>query len=233
MVPICETCVLQASVDLFAPSAFPAASSSTVDFFAAAADYSSPAEVKPSKSETTGTMADPFAAPSKSENTSSSVVDPFAALPLNNFEGSDLFGDFTSHTAPASNGQPEKSAGEDFSVSNQSILKEAKTTAKKDTFQVKSGIWADSLSRGLIDLNISAPKKVSLADIGIVGGLSDGTDEKEKGPPVSTYGMGRAMGAGSGMGKSGFNSTSSGGMGMGRGDGSFSKLSQYDFGSFK
>ncbi|KAL6519870.1 hypothetical protein OROMI_032764 [Orobanche minor] len=25
---------------------------------------------------------------------------------------------------------------------------------KKDAFQVKSGIWADSLSRGLIDLNI-------------------------------------------------------------------------------
>ncbi|GKV09988.1 hypothetical protein SLEP1_g21416 [Rubroshorea leprosula] len=55
---------------------------------------------------------------------------------------------------------------------------------RKDTFQVKSGIWADSLSRGLIDLNITAPKKVNLADVGIVGGLSD-TDERGKGPPTS------------------------------------------------
>jgi len=29
-------------------------------------------------------------------------------------------------------------------------------SAKKENFQVKSGIWADSLSRGLIDLNITA-----------------------------------------------------------------------------
>ncbi|KAG5540555.1 hypothetical protein RHGRI_020687 [Rhododendron griersonianum] len=47
-------------------------------------------------------------------------------------------------------------------------------------------------------LEAALAKKVSLADIGIVGGLSDGSDEKDKGPPTSFY-MGRAMGAGSGI----------------------------------
>lgn len=47
-----------------------------------------------------------------------------------------------------------------------------------------------------------AAKKVSLVDVGIVGGLSDGSDEKEKGPPTTFY-MGRAMGSGSGLGMSG------------------------------
>jgi epsin len=55
-------------------------------------------------------------------------------------------------------------------------------------------------------LNLLAAKKVSLADVGIVGGLSDGSDEKEKGPPTSYY-MGTAMGAGSGLGRSGFSSS--------------------------
>lgn len=51
-------------------------------------------------------------------------------------------------------------------------------------------------------LNFAA-KKVSLADVGVVGALSDGSDEREKGP-MASYSMGRAMGAGSGLGKSGF-----------------------------
>lgn len=47
---------------------------------------------------------------------------------------------------------------------------------------------------------------MSLADIGVVGELSDGLAEKEKGPPTSYY-KGRAMGAGSGLGRSGFASS--------------------------
>ncbi|XP_058091356.1 clathrin interactor EPSIN 1-like isoform X2 [Magnolia sinica] len=195
-------------------SAFPAASSSTMDFFAAP-DSTLPTETKPPKPE-----------PTNPNN-----IDPFAAMPLNNFEGSDLFGDFTSHTGPVSTEPPQNSANEGLSISNQNISTQSKTPAKKDTFQVKSGIWADSLSRGLIDLNITAPKKTSLAEIGIVGGLSDGTDEKEKGPSTSIY-RGRAMGVGSGIGRSGFTPPPAGGMGMG-GDVSFSKLGQYQFGSFK
>lgn len=75
----------------------------------------------------------------------------------------------------------------------------------------------------------SAAKKADLKDIGIVGGLGDGSDEKEKGPP--TMYMGRAMGTGSGLGRSlpGFNSA-----GAGVGDDFFSSLSQQNqFGSFK
>lgn len=51
-----------------------------------------------------------------------------------------------------------------------------------------------------------AAKKVSLVDVGIVGGLSDGADEMAKGPPPSFH-MGRAMGTGSGLGRSGFTSS--------------------------
>ena len=54
---------------------------------------------------------------------------------------------------------------------------------------------------------VVAAKKVDLSDVGIVGGLSAGTEEKDKGLPNSLY-MGRAMGTGSGLGKSTGYSTS-------------------------
>lgn len=60
---------------------------------------------------------------------------------------------------------------------------------------------------------------MSLANIGIVGGLSDGSDDKEKVLPSSVY-MGRSMGMGSGVGGAGA-------------DVNFSNRSQYQFGSFK
>jgi epsin len=137
---------------------------------------------------------------SKSENSApvnNSTFDPFASVPLNNFDGSDVFGDFTSQSDSAPS-QPSTNVVTDGVASAQSLT-ESNVSTKKDAFQVKSGIWAESLSRGLIDLNISAPKKVSLADVGIVGGLNDGSDEREKGPPATFY-MGRAMGSGSGLG---------------------------------
>ncbi|XP_010914749.1 clathrin interactor EPSIN 1 [Elaeis guineensis] len=222
------TCHTQGSTDLFAsqpaiPAAFP---SNNVDFFAAP-DPGLPTETK-----------SPI-----SEPASNKIFDPFAAIPLNNFESSDPFGAFTSHSEPAATKPSQQSTtsslnklDETFgaftsytevattepsqhstnnSLNNldQTSLTASKPAAKKDTFQVKSGIWADSLSRGLIDLNITAPKKVNLADIGIVGGLSDGSDEKEKGLPTSAY-MGRAMGTGTGLGRSGFpSSTAMGGSG--------------------
>lgn len=80
-------------------------------------------------------------------------------------------------------------------------------------------------------MNWIAAKKVSLADVGVVGGLSDSSDEREKGPPTSFY-MGRAMGAGSGLGKSSFTSSQSTDVGdffsnFGNGN------QQYQYGSFK
>ncbi|KAI8547112.1 hypothetical protein RHMOL_Rhmol07G0169300 [Rhododendron molle] len=203
----------QAKVDLFAskPALSPSVSSS-VDFFA-----------------TPDPIVQTDKTSSKFEPINTNAVDPFAAVPLNSFDGSDLFGAFTSNADASSAEATKKSEGSDNNLNGKSSA-ESKPPSKKDSFQVKSGIWSDSLSRGLIDLNISAPKKVSLADIGIVGGLSAGSDEKDKGPPTSFY-MGRAMGAGSGIGRSsGF--TSSTGTGS---DDMFSNLGaqQYQFGGFK
>ncbi|KAG6739490.1 hypothetical protein POTOM_057088 [Populus tomentosa] len=93
-----------------------------------------------------------------------------------NFDGSDLFGAFTWSSNPASTESTE-SPGSLNNVDGESLA--SSNPRQKEGFQVKSGIWADSLSRGLIDLNISAPKKVSLVDVGVVGDLTDGLDERE------------------------------------------------------
>lgn len=197
-------------VDLFASQPAPSAAASTIDFFAA------PDPVIQSDNKS-----------SKSDQMNINLVDPFAAVPLNTFDNSDPFDSFVSH-------KPEPIPSEDANnggnhdacekVSKSSV--EAKTPPK-DTFQVRSGIWADSLSRGLIDLNISAPKKVNLADVGIVGGLTDGSDEREKGP--TTFYTSRAMGQGIGHAKSGFPSAAT------AGDDIFSSLNtqNYQFGSFQ
>ncbi|KAM0968203.1 hypothetical protein ACFX2I_016539 [Malus domestica] len=206
----------QNGVDLFAsqPTISPPASS-TVDLFATPDPVIQP--------ETKSTNAAP---------TNTNIVDPFATVPLNNFDGSDIMGAFASHSDSAAS-EPSQSSVNDGSHNNlgKQSLADSKTPPKKD-FQVKSGIWADSLSRGLIDLNISAPKKVNLADVGIVGGLTDGTDEREKGGPPTSYYMGRAMGSGTGLGKSGFPSS----QGIGDDD-LFSSLSggnqQYQYGGFQ
>ncbi|KAL9230365.1 hypothetical protein vseg_005727 [Gypsophila vaccaria] len=174
----------QVNVDLFAA---PASSTATMDFFASP----EPIVRAEAKSEAS--------APSNMN-----FVDPFAAVPLDNFDGSDLFGGFTSHGSQPSQ-EPIQNTVKNAvpSESNSKLVQESKVPGKKDGFQVKSGIWADSLSRGLIDLNISAPKKVNLTDIGIIGGLSDGSDEKQKGPSTFSY-MGTSMGLGSGFGTSNF-----------------------------
>ncbi|XVE70972.1 hypothetical protein DITRI_Ditri10aG0112700 [Diplodiscus trichospermus] len=101
----------------------------------------------------------------KPDPVNANIVDPFAAVPLNNFDGSDISGSFTSHSDSASK-EPTQNPINEANRNNVSTKssQDSKAPQKKDTFQVKSGIWADSLSRGIIDLNISAPKKVSLAD---------------------------------------------------------------------
>lgn len=189
------------------------ATSSTVDLFA-----------------TSDTVSQPEIKSTNTAPTNANIVDPFAAVPLNNFDDSDPFGALTSHSNSVSSEPSQNSVnGGSNNILGANVAPDAKSSAKKDAFQVKSGIWADSISRGLIDLNISAPKKVSLVDIGVVGGLSDGSEEKEKGPATSYY-MGRAMGAGSGLGRSGFPSSQPPG-----GDDLFSSLGgqQYQFGGFQ
>ncbi|KAK4422245.1 Clathrin interactor EPSIN 1 [Sesamum alatum] len=203
-----ESPVHQTNFDPFASQSTPAVST-TMDLFAAPSPVSQP-DKKASKSDGTST-----------------AVDPFAAVPLTNFDGSDPFGPFTSHTDPVSTASNKSSPSDGSHGKVNGFATETRPTPKKEGFQVKSGIWADSLSRGLIDLNITAPKKVNLADVGIVGGLTDGPEEKDKGMLPPFY-MGQAMGVGSGSGKSGFTSTS-------KDDDFFSSLGsqQYQFGGFQ
>ncbi|KAK7251535.1 hypothetical protein RIF29_34825 [Crotalaria pallida] len=88
---------------------------------------------------------------------------PFAAIPLNNFDGSDMFGEFTSQSDSVPS-QPSNSVVSDASHGdmNGKSLRDSKVSPKKDAFQMKSGIWADTLSRGFIDLSISALKLIIL-----------------------------------------------------------------------
>ncbi|WCJ39074.1 Clathrin interactor EPSIN 3 [Euphorbia peplus] len=98
----------------------------------------------------------------------------------------------------------------------------------KDKFETKSTVWADTLSRGLVNLNISGPKTNPLADIGVdFDAINRREKRMEKQPtvaPVSTVTMGKAMGSGSGIGRAGVgairpssNPMMSSGMGMGGG----------------
>uniref|UniRef100_A0A1J3EAV5 Clathrin interactor EPSIN 1 n=1 Tax=Noccaea caerulescens TaxID=107243 RepID=A0A1J3EAV5_NOCCA len=180
----------QKEVDLFSasePSVTVSSAPSTVDLFASNESVASP-EAKIPKPE-------PMSSPT--------IVDPFAALPMDNFDGTDPFGAFTSHSTSVPTG-PHAPAVHGSATSTTSPLSLADSKPqqlqKKDPFQVKSGIWADSLTRGLIDLNITAPKKASLADVGVVGGL--GNEEGNK-ASAATYYSGWSMGAGSGLGKTG------------------------------
>ncbi|KAF5743213.1 ENTH/VHS family protein [Tripterygium wilfordii] len=210
----------QTDVDLFASQpAISSAAPPTVDFFATPDPVVQP-EMKTPEVD------------AKSEPTTTNIVDPFASFPMNNFDESNLFGGFSSHSDPAATNNPlSPPADSSLNSVGGKALEDSKPTPKKDSFQVKSGVWADSLSRGLIDLNITAPKKASLSGVGIVG-LDDGLDRKEKGPPASNN-MARAMGMGSGLGMSGF--VSSQVPDSSSGDNFFSSLGsqQYQFGGFK
>ncbi|CAM6069416.1 unnamed protein product [Sphagnum tenellum] len=84
---------------------------------------------------------------------------------------------------------------------------------KKTFAPLKSTLWADTLSTGLVDLNIAGPKVNPLADLGIQltdaslrNELWGGSDNKKKDERKSIYGassMGQAMGVGSGLGRAG------------------------------
>ncbi|XP_047964627.1 clathrin interactor EPSIN 1-like [Salvia hispanica] len=201
----------QFDVDLFAsPPAPTPAISAPMDFFAAPAPASH-IDSRVSKSDGT-----------------SNISDPFANVPMNNFDGSDPFGAFSSHTDPSPVVSNQSSSSQGSNGNTNGASPETYAPPPKKEFQVKSGIWADSLSRGLIDLNITAPTKVNLAGVGIVGGLSDPSQEKDMGGLPSFY-MGRPMGGGPMLGKSGPTSTSTN-------DDFFSSLSSSQhsqFGSFQ
>lgn len=159
---------MQGNFDPFASQpAFPAAISSNVDLFDV------PNTGLPSETKASNTV-------------NNESFDPFAAIPINSFDGSDPFGTFAyakqvttepaqNYTNTTKNNVDEDSAFGDFTSHTEQTLPEpsqhsskgslnnlktpltvSAPAARKDNFQVKSGVWADCLSRGLIDLNISA-----------------------------------------------------------------------------
>ncbi|KAI3459748.1 hypothetical protein Pfo_016411 [Paulownia fortunei] len=79
--------------------------------------------------------------------------------------------------------------------------------SSKDKFETKSTVWADTLSRGLVNLNISGPKTNPLADIGVDFDAINRKEKRMEKPTTatvtSTVSMGKAMGSGSGMGRAG------------------------------
>ncbi|CAA3009945.1 Hypothetical predicted protein [Olea europaea subsp. europaea] len=94
----------------------------------------------------------------------------------------------------------------------------------KDKFETKSTVWADTLSRGLVNLNISGSKTNSLADIGVDFDALNRKEKRMEKPAtamaVSNVTMGQAMGSGSGIGRAGAlgppsNPMMGSGMGMG------------------
>ncbi|KAG6505619.1 clathrin interactor EPSIN 2-like isoform X1 [Zingiber officinale] len=73
---------------------------------------------------------------------------------------------------------------------------------------VKSTVWADTLSKGLVNLNISGPKINPHADIGVDFASINRKDKwkeekKTNAAPLATATRGKAMGSGSGIGRAG------------------------------
>ncbi|GKD54500.1 ribonuclease H-like domain-containing protein, partial [Tanacetum coccineum] len=111
-------------IDLFASPPTAAANSPAVDFFAAPEQVVAP-DMKPAEPN------------------------------IQSVDNSDFFGSFSSHTGSASFTEPTTQSFIDSgNSSNNQIDKTSVPSSNKDSFQVNSGVWADSLSRGLIDLNI-------------------------------------------------------------------------------
>ncbi|CAH9108862.1 unnamed protein product [Cuscuta europaea] len=75
----------------------------------------------------------------------------------------------------------------------------------KNKFETKSTVWADTLNRGLVNLNISGSKTNPLADIGVDFDAINRKEKRMEKPTTSTMTstitMGKAMGSGSGMGR--------------------------------
>ncbi|KAH7291509.1 hypothetical protein KP509_29G019900 [Ceratopteris richardii] len=137
----------------------------------------------------------------------SSVVPASTSL----FDDVDFFG-LDASSVPNSIPQPafantspalQAAGSEGFQTGQTSFFQEPSgiTKPQQKQFETKSGVWADGLSKGLIDLNISASTKTnSLADIGIT--FDQLRSEKPKDERLPTA-MGKAMGPGSGLGKAG------------------------------
>lgn len=141
---------MQDQVDLFASgSTISVAAPNAVDFFAAP-----------------NAATEPPKEPTKPDPTKLTDFDLFSAVPPTNVDdGHDPFGEFEfksiSDSAQVSSPKSTYTHGSSTTDMNGKPSPESQAPPKKETFGVKSGIWADSLSRGLIDLDISARKHSS------------------------------------------------------------------------
>ncbi|KAF2304405.1 hypothetical protein GH714_030782 [Hevea brasiliensis] len=112
--------VVPTQVDLFAsqpvvPPAFP----QTVDFFS-----------------TVDPVVQPDTKAQKSDSTNNNIVDPFVTVPLNNFDGSDLFGASSSSNSVST--KPEKDPINDGSLNTLNLNASDSKPPPKETFLVKS-----------------------------------------------------------------------------------------------
>ncbi|KAK8960856.1 Clathrin interactor EPSIN 2 [Platanthera guangdongensis] len=76
-----------------------------------------------------------------------------------------------------------------------------------DAFETKSSVWADTLNRGLVNLNISGAKTNPLSDIGVDFDSINRLERRKEKSSVNSMSsaaamtMGKAMGSGSGIGR--------------------------------
>ncbi|CAH2063561.1 unnamed protein product [Thlaspi arvense] len=109
--------------------------------------------------------------------------------------------------APAGHGSLGASASQPSLTPLTGAMEIVPQTQKK--FELKSTIWADTLSRGLVNFNISGPKTNPLADIGVDFKAINKKEKRLEKPTTaqqqvtSTINMGKAMGSGTGLGRTG------------------------------
>ncbi|XP_074584843.1 clathrin interactor EPSIN 3-like isoform X2 [Curcuma longa] len=162
---------------------------------------------------------DPPAAPTNAQGnlmSHSSIPSQFASqttTPVNN-----LTNQWNTFLQPGQQTQPT------MDLAPALVVPPVKDAASKEKFEAKSRVWADTLSRGLVNLDISGPKTNPHADIGIDFDSMNRKEKREEkkltAAPVSTITMGKAMGTGSGIGRAGAGAMSGPpnpmmGMGMG------------------
>lgn len=114
-----------------------------------------------------------------------------------------MFQTQTQPLAPVITQVSEKPHQQSAQAQNPSTIGAVTSQPQKEKFQPKSSIWADTLSRGLIDLNITAPKSSSLANIGINIDSIAMSEKKEEEKKTFMGSMGKPMGSGSGLGRGG------------------------------
>lgn len=141
----------------------------------------------------------PYYAPSTALN---SNVAPQASAGSFNYLNNNFMGDMLSQpgaTIPASSQSASPSSADALALVPQQPAQEK--------FEPKSAVWADTLSKGLVNLNISGSKINPLSGIGID---FESLNRKEKRmekpsavPATSNVTMGKAMGSGSGIGRAG------------------------------